>query len=158
LDCFEIPHGGQTLRMTPLTAGVKQAFVAWLRPRYILQAMAILEDGKAAGITGDDLKKLEMNVVQARQEANAGGLFWSIDPSQAVASALMTEAGVVKLARLMFPVSMDGWTDAQIYAYLSDQKEGSAYQVAFGLAWEDADPKANRKPGTTSAVPPASNG
>jgi hypothetical protein len=164
LDRYEIPHGDTVLYMHPLTAGIKQAFVVWLRPRYILNALRIQKDAEAENekvpgtFTEDDIKTLQTNVVLARQEANGGGLFWTATPSSGVQAGLMTEEGVVKLARLMFPESMAGWGDAAVYSFLDSQGEGTVYHETFQMLMRGADPKAKAGPPTTSAAPTATSG
>jgi hypothetical protein len=159
MDRYEIPHGDTVLYMHPLTAGIKQAFVVWLRPRYILNALRIQKDAEAENakapgtFTEDDITTLQTNVLLARQEANGGGLFWTATPSTGVQAGLMTEDGVVKLARLMFPESMAGWSDAQIYSFIASQEAGTAYHETFQMLMRGADPKAKAGLPTTSAAP-----
>jgi hypothetical protein len=156
---YEIPHEGGELLMHGLTAGIKEKFVRWLKPRYILSAVQALEDAEAENkaapgtFSEADIKRLQTTVILARQDANGGQLFWSAEPSAAVAAALATQAGAVKLARLMFPDSMAGWDDGKVWGYLTavdGAGESHPYKVAFQLAWDDADPKAPR-PADTSA-------
>lgn len=159
-DSIPVPHGNQTLYLGPVTDKVQQRFCAWLRPRYILEAMEAADEAKAENkeapgtFTEEQIRKLDVNAELARATANAKGIAWSADPSPPVAAALNTEAGTIRLARLMFAddPTVKAWTDAELYDYLRVNGErGTAYDVAFQIQWKAASPDPKARPAGTSA-------
>jgi hypothetical protein len=164
-DSIPIPDGdGGELHLGPVTDKVKQLYCAWLRPRTILQAMAAVTEaqaenvaavkaGEAPPFSDDDIKTLQVSAELAREKANAGGVAWSVDPSPAVAESLRTEAGTLKLARLMFAESVRGWSDASLYGWLKENGgEDTPYGVAFAAQWDFSDPNATRPAGTSAGL------
>ena len=133
-----------TLRMGELTAGVKEAFVRWLKPRLLADAFGWMTAAEYRAF---------------RQEVTAGGVYWTTHPSAAVATALSTQEGSVQLNRLLFGEAVADWSDEFLWAMLKakDANPESDYRVAFDLVWDAADPKAPAPAGaspTTSSPTP----
>lgn len=162
-DSIPIPHEGGELHLGPITEDVKRKFCAWLKPRYILEAIQVVEDAQAenaqypGSYSDDDIKRLQVSAELARDKANARGIYWSADPSGPVAEALRTDAGGLRLARLMFGDCVKAWTDADLMAYLEANGEGTAYHAAFQIQWEYSDPKAKRPAPTSAGRPGATS-
>jgi hypothetical protein len=124
------------LGLGPLTAGVKEAFVKWVKPRLLADAYEWMTTGEYKAF---------------RQEIAAGGVFWTESPCAAVAEAIGRKEGSVYLNRLLFGDGVKGWSDDQLWALLraKDKDAAGDYRVAFDLVWDGADPKAQAPTGAT---------
>lgn len=149
---YPIPFEGACLQLSPLTAGIKQAFCRWLKPRLIAEARDTLPTAEYLAF---------------RDGVIAGSVvWWTTTPSVAVASSFNSPDGAANLHlnRLMFGESLREpgqsayWSDGKLQAYLdANQQEDSPYRLAFDLAWDSADPKALR-PTPISAGPTDTTG
>jgi hypothetical protein len=158
-DTIPVEYEGKALPLGPLTADLREAFCQALKPRYIREAWELLQS-----VRGDrEMEKIAAaNLQAARQEVCAGGLYWSAQPSAAVAAALMTKWGVRTLTRLQLDEAAVTWTDDEVDAFLEakdpprDEGNLTDYQVAMDCFWETADPKARR--GSAPSAGPAGTG
>lgn len=128
---YPVAWDGKTLYLGKLSADVKKAFAAWVKPRALAEMKAVLDGAEYS---------------QFRQEVAGGGIFWSATPSMAVAAELNRLEGQVYLNRLLFGEHVKDWTDDELRAMLAakDADPDSDYRVAFDLVWEEQDPKAPR--------------
>lgn len=126
---------GKEYNLLALSASIKQAFVQWLKPRYLAEAKAILDPGE---------------YIVERERVIAGSLFWSNSMSVAVATAVYSGGdGERQLLRLLLGSSGNGLTDAVLDAMLAAKEDdASPLAIAWGLVLEESDAK---KPSTMAA-------
>jgi hypothetical protein len=134
---YPVSWKSQTYTLSDLTVGHKEDFCSWLIDHLIEQAERRL--------------RKRPDLLQDQITAIMGGQVWWGDAvmSAAVAHSLSSEAGALKLNRLLFGDSVKGLSDADLAA-LIDAKEAdpaSDYMVAMKRLRGGSDPKAPT-PGT----------
>lgn len=93
---YQFDWKGQDYTLAPVTAKLKQAFVAWLKPRYLREAKELLDTGE---------------YMLERERVIAGSIYWTNNMSIAVATAIYSADGERQLLRLMLGDAGKGLND-----------------------------------------------
>lgn len=156
-----------TLHLGHATPAVKRAYCQWLKPRYVAEAW---ENTQSPYLDEPLRKRMTAEYQAARQEVNAGGIYWTANACIPVAVSILTEAGNLFFNRLLLGESAADWSDDELLALIRAKlaDEASDYAVAMDAIWEAADPKAEAPSsgpspdptgtsGTSPASPPATS-
>ncbi len=137
-ESYPIEWKGKTYQIGELTAGIRQTFVKWLKPRLLKEALEFLPTAEYLGF---------------RQEVLSGAIFWTSSPSIAVATAFNSEEGATKLTRLLLNVTEAELSDADLWELIQEKNadESSDLSLAMAMIWENADPKAKKGSADTLA-------
>jgi hypothetical protein len=140
-DRFPIDCNGKTVHMSLLTAGVKRQFVNWLKSQMMLDAQQWMDP-----LTYKSFLMSLATDPRADSDKDTT-LFWSALPSEPVAKSLSTQAGTIKLNRLLFGADVAHLNDDQLWTWLKAKDvDGSDYEIAWQLVFAEAHPKANPQP------------
>lgn len=135
---YQFTFDGVSYTIGKLTAGVKNSFVAWLKPRYLCEAKDLLEAAE---------------YIVERQAVIAGSIFWTGTMSVHVATAVFSAEGERHLLRLLLGEHGVKLTDSTIEAMIAErdaENTRSEFREAWNLVWEEAEPKKLTATGETS--------
>ena len=156
---YPVAWRGETLYMGSLTKAVKDAFVKWAKPAILTEARETLSMAEYMEFRQEVLAA-NLKRKDDKDHAPNGGIYWSANPSMAIATALATDAGAIQFNRLLFGDQVKDWPDDKLWEMLQekDADPNSDWRLAIDLIWEESDPKV-QKPSDTSGgekVAPAS--
>lgn len=126
---YQFTFGGVSYTLGKLTAGVKNAFVAWLKPRYLREAKELLDAAE---------------YIVERQAVVAGSIFWTGTMSVHVATAVYSAEGERHLLRLLLGEQGAKIPDSTLEAMIAErdaENTPSEFREAWNLVWEEAEPK-----------------
>lgn len=125
---YPFTYGGQQLKLSALSVGIKQAFVEWLEIRYLAKALRVLDTG---------------SYIAERERVLAGAIYWTLDMSVAVAQAIYSDDGKRQLLRLLLGTQAKDWPDEKFDLLLAmkDQEPAGDFATAWDYVLEVSDPK-----------------
>jgi hypothetical protein len=129
-DDYPVEWKGETLFISQITIGIKQAFCNWLTKSMVESALQTY--GKDTPEFTDFQTKLFASPPK-----------WGTVPSKAVVASLNSEDGQFYMSRLLLGVTTEKISDTELYELLaSKDNDDSDLVVAMKLVKENADPKA----------------
>jgi hypothetical protein len=129
------------LRLSPLTAAIKTAYCDWLRRKMLADAPSLLPAPDALSL---------------RNSILAGGVvFWSKNPSAAVAASLMSPDGLGQLVRLLLGKQVEGVPASDVEALLAEIGTNGPLDVALASALSEGTKEPKPAPETAPAEPQA---